>query len=153
MWGRFFLMYNSPQDSRPPITAIPVLSRLVTSPTSSIHSRSLLFPSLPRCQQNRQSPPLPLPIVPSYSNPASPDPGPGASTPPHPVLQRSRLSTHLQRDYNSFVKLPPNYSSSAHDHTLPPPARAPPNRSWPISEHLHYQHLLGRVCCFKRQER
>ena len=109
-------LYNSPQDSRPPITAIPVLSRLVTSPTSSIHS---LFSSHPSPAVNKTaSPPLPLPIVPSYSNPASPDPGPGASTPPHPDPQRSRSFIHLQHDYNSSVKLPSNYSSSAHDHTF-----------------------------------
>ena len=42
--------------------------------------------------------------------------------------------------------------NKGHDHTLPPPARAPPNRSWPISEHPHYEYLLLRVDA-KRQER
>ena len=121
--------YNSsPQDSRPPISPISVPSRRATSPTSSIHSRSLPIPPT-----KAPVPPLPLPIVPSYSSPASPDPGPGVSTPPHPVPQRSRSFTHLQRDYNSSVKHPPNYSASAsaHDPTfvaLPPPARSPAER-------------------------
>ena len=122
--------YNSPQDSRPPISPISAPSRRATSPTSSIHSRSLPIP--PSLSAKPPVPPLPLPIVPSYSNPASPDPGPGASTPPHPVPQRSRSFTHLQRDYDSSVKHPPNYSSNEHDHTfvtLPPPARSPASRA------------------------
>ncbi|KAI9448939.1 hypothetical protein BJY52DRAFT_294379 [Lactarius psammicola] len=63
----------------------------------------------------------PFPIMPSYSSPASPDPGPASSTPSHPLPPRSRSYTHLrsvssftesQRDYNSPIKLPPNYSAS-----------------------------------------
>ena len=89
--------YNSPQDSRPPISPISAPSRRATSPTSSIHSRSLPIP--PPLSTKLPVPPLPLPIVLSYFNPASPDPGPGASTPPHPVPQRSRSFTNLQREF------------------------------------------------------
>ena len=49
--------YNSPQDSWPPISPIPVLSRRVTSPTSSIHSRSLLFSSHPSPAVNKTATP------------------------------------------------------------------------------------------------
>ncbi|KAI9455269.1 hypothetical protein BJY52DRAFT_1224753 [Lactarius psammicola] len=57
----------------------------------------------------------------TYSSPASPDPRPASSTPSHPLPPRSRSYTHLrsvssftesQRDYNSPIKLPPNYSTS-----------------------------------------
>jgi hypothetical protein len=103
--------YTSPLDSRPPISPISAPSRRTTSPTSSIHSRSLPVPP----PLSTKPPVPPLPIMPSHSSPASPDPGPGASTPPHPLPQRSRSFTHLRsistfpesrHDYNSTVKLP-----------------------------------------------
>ncbi|KAI9448941.1 hypothetical protein BJY52DRAFT_1228066 [Lactarius psammicola] len=70
--------------------------------------------------------------MPSYSSPASPDPGPASSTPSHPLPPRSQFYTHLrsvsfftesQSDYNSSIKLPPNYSASTQA-----PARGPAER-------------------------
>ena len=128
--------YTSPRDRRSPISPVSVPSRRTTSPTSSIHSRSLPVPPTPLSAK----PPMPpLPIMPSRSSPASPDPGPASSTSLHRPPPRSRSYTHLrsvssfaesQRDYNSPVKLPPNYSASTHDpFPLPAPARAPAERA------------------------
>ncbi|KAF8269265.1 hypothetical protein EI94DRAFT_1799425 [Lactarius quietus] len=76
--------------------------------------------------------------MPSHSSPVSPDAGP-ASTPPHPASQRLQSYTHLrsistfpesQRDDDSPIKLPPNYSSSAHDpFDVTPPAHGPVERA------------------------
>jgi len=130
--------HASPQDQRPPISPISLPSRRATSPTSSIHSRSLPVPP----PLSATKPPVPpLPIMPSRSTPASPDPGPTSSTLPHPPPLRSRSHTHLrslsafpesQRNYNSPVKLPPTYTSSERDDiVLPAPAQGP-NRSLTI---------------------
>ena len=125
--------HASPQDQRPPISPISAPSRRTTSPTSSIHTRSLPVPP----PLSTKPPVPPLPIKPTRSSPASPDPGPASSTSPHPPPVRSRSYTHLrsistfpetQRDYDTPVKLPPNYSSAHDPFTLPAPARAPVER-------------------------
>ncbi|KAI9429999.1 hypothetical protein H4582DRAFT_2087819 [Lactarius indigo] len=122
--------HTSLQDRPSPISPVSVPSRRTpASPTSSIHSRSLPVPPTPLSAK----PPIPpLPIMPSHSSPASPDPGPGSSTPYHPLPPRSRSYTHLrsvssfpesQHNYNSPIKLPPNYSANTHD-PFPIPASA-----------------------------
>ncbi|KAH9003229.1 hypothetical protein EDB83DRAFT_2468244, partial [Lactarius deliciosus] len=75
--------HTSLQDRPSPISPVSVPPRRTPpSPTSSIHS--------PR-------PPIPpLRIMPSRSSPASPDPGPGSLTPPHPPSPRSRSYAHLR---------------------------------------------------------
>ncbi|KAI9455273.1 hypothetical protein BJY52DRAFT_1281121 [Lactarius psammicola] len=90
--------HTSPRDRLSPISPVSVPSCHTTSPTSSIHSRSLPVPPTPLSTK----PPMPpFLIMPSYSSPASPDLGPAASS-----------FTESQRDYNSPIKLPPNYSAS-----------------------------------------
>ncbi|KAI9455267.1 hypothetical protein BJY52DRAFT_1280986, partial [Lactarius psammicola] len=76
--------HTSPRDRLSPISPVSVPSRRTSSPTSSIHSRSLPPPKPP------------LSIMPSYSSPASPDPGPASSTPSHPTPPCSRSYTHLR---------------------------------------------------------
>ncbi|KAI9455271.1 hypothetical protein BJY52DRAFT_657602 [Lactarius psammicola] len=110
--------YTSPRDRLFPISPVSVPSRHTTSPTSSIHSRS---PPVPPTPLFTKPPVPPLHIMPSYSNPASLDAGPASSTPSHLLPPRSQFYTHLrsvssftesQSDYNSSIKLPPNYSAS-----------------------------------------
>ncbi|KAF8269276.1 hypothetical protein EI94DRAFT_1725698 [Lactarius quietus] len=127
--------YTPSQDQRPPISPISAPSRRTTSPTSSIHTRSLPVPP----PLSTKPPVPPLPIMPSHSSPVSPDAGPAFSTPPHPTPQRSQSYTHLrsisafpesQRDYDSPIKLPPNYSSNTHDpFDVTPPAHGPVERA------------------------
>ena len=129
--------HTFPHDRRPSMSPVSVPSRrATTSPTSSIHSRSLPVPPTP---SSAKPPVPPLPIMPSLSRPPSPELGPASSTSPDPPLPRSRSFTHLrsissfpesQHNYDSPVKLPPNYSAGAHDpFPLPAPASTTGHRA------------------------
>jgi len=109
----------------------------------------LLFVPVPPTPSLTKPPVPPLSIMPIYSSSASPDPGPASLTPPHRLPTQSRSFTHLrsissfpepqQHDYNTPIKLPPNYFMSARDPFpfFPPAGGPPPGRSL----HPHHEHL------------
>jgi hypothetical protein len=117
-----------PHDSRRPFTSpASVLShRVMESPTSSIHSRSLPTPPTP----STSNPPFPLlPLVSpnsAVSTTASPLPRPVPPMDRHATLPRSQSHSHLRhstaypnspRDHKRPVKVPPNYANA---HVSPP---------------------------------
>jgi hypothetical protein len=112
-----------PHDSRRPFTSPTVSShRVMESPTSSIHSRSLPTPPTP----STSNPPFPLlPLVSSnsaVSTTAPPLPRPVPPMHRHAALPRSQSHSHLRHstypnsphDYKRPVKVPPNYAANAH---------------------------------------
>ncbi|KAI9437518.1 hypothetical protein H4582DRAFT_279408 [Lactarius indigo] len=127
------MLHRRVSQDEPP----PLLPPLPASVHTSLQDRP--SPISPVSVLSAKLPIPPLPIMPSHSSPASPDPGPGSSTPYHPPPPRSRSYTHLrsvssfpesQYNYNSPVKFPPNYSPSTHDpFPIPASARIPTERA------------------------